>query len=136
MCQWPRKPCDAQVYYLHQDTQSCVSGQESHVTHKCVIYRKSQELLSRRFQPFVSLQPLNQFLSNSYILCSLYTLYTQPYILNLKEVGPLVCEMCVHENCLIFFTFFFFFAPFYKSNFEPTKNTLSVDRFLSNLAHL
>ena len=23
----------------YQDTRSCVSGQESHVTHKCVIYR-------------------------------------------------------------------------------------------------
>ena len=24
---------------IYQDTRSCVSGQESHVTHKCVIYR-------------------------------------------------------------------------------------------------
>ena len=28
------------------------------------------------------------------------------------------------ENCSIF-TFFFFFAPFYKSNFEPTKTPFS-----------
>ena len=26
-------------HHVHQDTQSCVSGQESRVTHKCVIYR-------------------------------------------------------------------------------------------------
>ena len=24
---------------MHQDTRSCVSGQESRVTHKCIIYR-------------------------------------------------------------------------------------------------
>ena len=27
-------------------------------------------------------------------------------------------------------------APFYKSDFEPTKHTLLMDQFLSNLAHL
>ena len=51
---------------------------------------------------------------------------------NLKKMGPVVHEICVIENCPISFTFFFF-ALFYKSNFEPTKDTLLVDRFLSNL---
>ena len=52
------------------------------------------------------------------------------YIPNLKEIGPVVCKLCVPENCPIFFTFFFFlFAPFYKSNFEPNKNTLPVIDF-------
>ena len=62
--------------------------------------------------------------------------YAQPYIPNLKEIGPVVREICVPKNYPIFFTFFFFFAPFYKSNFEPTKNTLPMDQFLANLAHL
>ena len=44
-------------------------------------------------------------------------------------------DMCSWKG-LIFFTFFLFFALFYKSNFEPTKDTLLIDRFLSNLAHL
>ena len=111
VCQRPRKPCDAQVCNL-------------------------QEPLTHRFQPLVSLQPLGQFLSNSHMLCPLYT---QPFIPNLTEISPVVYEICVPENCPIFFTFFFFFfffSPFYKSNFEPNKNTLAVDRFLSNLAHL
>ena len=30
----------------------------------------------------------------------------------------------------------FFFALFYKSNYEATKDTFLVDWFLSNLAHL
>ena len=107
MCQRPRKPCGTQVCYL-------------------------QEPLTRHFKPLISLQPLGRFLSNSHTLCPPYT---QPYIPNLKEISPVVREIYVPENCLIFFTFFFF-APFYKSNFEPTKNTLPVDRFLSNLAHL
>ena len=57
---------------------------------------------------------------------------------SLKEIGPTVHKICVHENCQIFFTFFFlfFFAPFYKSNFEPTKDSLLMDQFLSILAHL
>ena len=50
----------------------------------------------------------------------------QPYIPYLKEIGQVVYEICVHENCPIFFTFFFF-APFHKSNFEPTKDALLVD---------
>ena len=108
VCQQPRKPCGTQVCYLEEPLTSC-------------------------FQPLISLQPLGQFLSYSHILCPPYT---RPYIPNLKEIGPVVREIRVPENCPIFFTFFFFFAPFYKSNFEPTKNTLPVDRFLSNLAHL
>ena len=39
---------------------------------------------------------------NSHILC---TSYTWPYIPNLKEISPVVCEICVPENCPIFFIF-------------------------------
>ena len=46
--------------------------------------------------------------------------YMHSYTPNLKEIGRVVWEICVPENCTIFFTFFFFFcAPLYKSNFEP-----------------
>ena len=41
---------------------------------------------------------------------------------SLKKIGPVVHDICVPKNCPISFTFFFFFAPFYKSNFEPTKD--------------
>ena len=58
----------------------------------------------------------------------------QPYILNLQGICPVVHETFVHENCHIFFTFFFF-APFYKSNFEPTTDTLLVDRFVLYVAY-
>ena len=39
VCQQPRKMCSTQVCYLHEDAWSCVSGQESHLAHKCVVYR-------------------------------------------------------------------------------------------------
>ena len=65
----------------------------------------------------------------TYFMPSIYI----PYIPNLKK-GPVVRDY-VPENCPIFFTFFFF-IPFYKSNFEPTKDTLSMNQFLSNFAHL
>ena len=63
-------------------------------------------------------------------LCILYPLYMQPHIRKLKEIGQVVCEICVLENCPIFFTFsFFFFAPFNKSNFEPNKTPFSLIDF-------
>ena len=108
VCQRPRKPFGIQVCYL-------------------------REPLTQRFQPLISLQPLGQFLSNLRILCPPYT---QAYIPNLKEISIVVRKIYFPENCPIFFTFFFFFTPFYKSNFEPPKDTLPVDRFFSNLVHL
>ena len=53
-----------------------------------------------------------------------------------EKIGPVVHKKCVSENYPIFFTFFLFFTPFYKSNFEPTENILFMDHFLSNLTHL
>ena len=72
----------------------------------------------------------NQFLSNShtYYMLSIYA----TFIPNLKKLGPVVHKIYTPKNCPIFFTFFFF-TPFHKSNFEPTKN---IHQFLSNLAHL
>ena len=52
-----------------------------------------------------------------------YETNMQLYIPNLKKIGPVVHEVCVPENCPIFFIFFF--TPFYRSNFEPTKDTFS-----------
>ena len=54
---------------------------------------------------------------------------------NLKKISPVVHEICVPESCPIFFTVFFF-APFYKNNFGPTKDTLLVDRVLASFAHI
>ena len=55
-----------------------------------------------------------RFLSNSHILCPPYM---RLYIPNLKEISPVVRKIHASENCPIFFTFFFF-ALFYKNNFE------------------
>ena len=108
VCQRPRKPCDAQLCYL-------------------------QEPLVAVFNP---LYLYNHWANLYHQIHLFYTLHIiiQPYIPNLKEIGPVVCKICVPENCPIFFNFFF--ATFYNSNFESTKNTLPVDRFLSNLTHL
>ena len=107
-------------------THGCVNGQESHVMHKCVTYL--QELLTCHFQPLVSLYPLCLFLSNSHMLC---LPYTQLYLSNLKEISPVVYEICVSENFPIFFTFFFFFALFTKINLsQPKAPFSSIDFFL------
>ena len=95
MYQRPRKLCGTQVCYL-------------------------QETLTHYFEPLICLQLLGRFLSDLLILCPPYT---RPYIPNLKEIGPVVREIYGLENCPIFLTFFFFFAPFYKSNFEPKGKT-------------
>ena len=52
-----------------------------------------------------------------------YLPYMRPYIPNLKEISPVVCEICVPENCPIFFTFFFFFALFYKSTLSHQSHS-------------
>ena len=108
MCQWPRKPCDSQVLFTGTANSPFSAPRISITTGP----------ISIKFTYFMP--P-----------------YMRHYIPNLNEIGSVVCEICVPKNCPIFFTFFFFFfAPFYKSNFEPTKNTLPMDRFLSNLVHL
>ena len=62
------------------------------------------------------------------------SIYTTLYIPNNEGNRPSsLKDMC--SWILSHFPFFFFFAPFYKNNFEPTKDTLLVDRILSNLAH-
>ena len=111
-------------------TQGRVSAAKKAVWRTSVSFTGSANSL---FSTLVSLKPLSRFLSNSHIICPPYMRH---YVPNLKEIGPVVCKVCVPENCLIFFTFFFFCAPFYKYKFEPTKDTFAVDRFLSNLAHL
>ena len=58
---------------------------------------------------------LGRFLSYSYILCPLYM---QPYMPNLKNISPVVYEICVHENCP-------FSSHFSSCSHHFTKVTLS-----------
>ena len=68
---------------------------------------------SSRFQPIITQKLWHLFLPNLHILVSLYTV---PYIPNLKEIAPAVPEIRVSETRRIFFVFFlFFFAPNNKS---------------------
>ena len=60
-----------------QDTRRVSAAKKAQVCY-------SQESLTRRFQPLISVQPLGRFLSNSHILCPPYT---RPYIPNLTEIG-------------------------------------------------
>ena len=110
----------------YQDTRSCVSSQESRVTHKCVIYRN-------RWLPVFNLSYLTRpiCIKFVYFIPSIYAILHTKFE---KHQLSNLCDMCWWKLPL-FFTFFFF-APFYKSNFEPTKDTLLIDRFISNLAHL
>ena len=59
-----------------------------------------------------------------HILCSPCT---QPHIPNLKKIYLIIHKVFVPENCPVFFTFFFFFAPFQKTNFESTEDNLLVN---------
>ena len=65
-----------------------------------------------------------------------YALHICDSIPSLKKTSPGVHEICVAENCPIFFTFLFFFSSFYKYNLEPIEDTLLIDRFLLNLTNL
>ena len=151
-CQWPRKPCDSQVCY--QDTQSCVSGQESRVTHKCVIKthsrvsaaKKAMWLTSVLFTgtanspfsaPRISITTGPISIKFTYFMPSIYaTLHTKFERNQFSSSWDMCSWKLPYFLHLFFFFFFFFFAPFYNSNFEPTKNTLPMNRFLSNLAHI
>ena len=114
---------------IHQDTRSCVSSQESIVWHTSVLFiTGTANSLFSTLRISITTGPIS--IKFPYFMPSIYTtLHTK-----FEKIGPVVYEICVHENCPIFFTFFF--APFYKSNFEPTKDTFLMDQFLSNLAHL
>ena len=114
----------------YQDTWSCVSRQESRVAHKYVIFTGTTNLPFST--PCISITTGLISIKFTYFIFSIYT----PYIPNLKEITLEVCKICVSENFPLFFTFFFFYTPFYKTKFEPTRNTLLVNGFLSNLAHL
>ena len=61
--------------------------------------------MSNFFDVKISLCKISWFLPNLYILC---LTYTQLHILKLKEIALVVLKVFVLENCLIFFTFFFF----------------------------
>ena len=66
------------------DSDIKTHGHESAAAKPCVTQVSNlQELLTRHFQPFVSLYPLDRFQSNLPILCPPY--YTQLYMPNLKN---------------------------------------------------
>ena len=114
----------------HGHIHVCVSGQESHVAHKWVtvfIGTGNLPVLT----PHTSITTWLISIKLTYFMPSIYaTLHTK-----VEENQPSSSrDMCSWN--LPHFLHIFFFTPFYKSNFEQTKDTFLVDPFLSNLAHL
>ena len=94
VCQWPRNTRNQEI---RMGTPVCYLRNRS----------------SSRFQPTITQKLWHLFLLNLHILMSLYTV---PYLSNLKEIALVVPEIRVPETRRIFFVFFFFFfAPSYKS---------------------
>ena len=114
---------------IDSSRHSCVSAAKKAMWCISVLFTRTTNLL---FSTTRISKPLDWFLSNLQFLCPPYM---QPYIPILKKISIVVHEICVPENCPVFSTFFFF-TPFYKSNFEPTKDTLLINWFLSSLSHL
>ena len=81
--------------------------------------------------PYISIITRLISIKFTYFLHSIYATSHNKFERN----GPSSLRDMCSWNCPIFFTFFFF-ASFYKSNLEPTKDILPVDWFLSNLVHL
>ena len=129
MCQQPRKLCGTQLYYLQVKIHGCVSAAKKAVWHTSVLFAGNTN------SPFST-----SHISITTGQISIKFIYFMPFIYAIlltkfKEICCVLYEICVPENCPIFFTFFFF-TQFYKSNFEPTKDTLFLDQFLSKLVHL
>ena len=123
------------IICMYQDTWSCVSGQESRVMHK-FMWRTSVLFTGNNNSPFstpcISITTMPISIKFTYFRFSIYATQHTKFERNQPSSLRDMCSWKLPN----FFTFFFFFAPFYKSNFQPTKSTLPVDRFLSNLAHL
>ena len=105
VCQQPRKLC---------------GSQESHVAPKCVIFTANTN--SPFSTPCISITTGLISIKFTY-LCPPYT---RPYIPNLKEIDSVVYKICIHENCPIFFTFFYSSS----SSHRFTKVTLSQPKTL------
>ena len=125
--------CNQNTYILisHVIKTHCrVSATKKAMWRTSVLFTGTANLLFSTPRISITTGPIS--IKFTYFMPSIYA----TLIPNLKEIGPVVYKICVPENCPIFFTFFFFFTPFYKSNIEPTKDTLLMNGFLSNLAHL
>ena len=111
----------------HIKTHGCVSAAKKAVWHTNVLFTGIATLLFST--PHISIATTSIFIKFTYFMPSIYATRH----IKCEENCLVFHEICFPEYCPIFFTFFFFFAPFYKSNFEPTKYSFLVDRFLSNL---
>ena len=90
--------------------------------HASVLFTGTTNLLFST--PRISITTMPIYIKFTYIMPSVYaTLHTK-----FERYWPVVHEVCVSENFPIFFNFlFFFFAPFYKSDFELNNNILLVN---------
>ena len=81
VCQWPRNLCGVQLFF----------------------YRTANSMFST---PLISITTGPICIKFTCVMPSIYvTLHTK-----FENISPVVYEMCVHENCPIFFTVFFLFA--------------------------
>ena len=91
---------------LNIKTHGCVSVAKKAVWCTSVLFTGTAN------SPF---SPMGWFLSNSHILCPPYT---RSYIPNLKEIGPVVCKICILKIAP-------FSSPFSSSLHRFTKVTLN-----------
>ena len=120
--------------YLTTDnikTHGCVSAAKKVVWHTSVLFTGTANSLF--LTPHISTTTVPISIKFTYLMFSIYKSLDTKFKRNQPSIAH---EIYVLKNCHIFFTFFFFFASFNKSNVEPTKDTLPMYQFLSNLAHL
>ena len=83
---------------------------------------------SSQFQPIITQKLWRLFLPILHILMSLYT---APYIPNLRGIAPAVPEIRAPETCRILFVFFFFFFFFF---FAPNNCSPISTKFGTRVA--
>ena len=113
-------------------THGRVSAAKKAVWHTSVLYTRTANSLFSA--PCISIPTEPISIKFTYFMSSIYATQHTKFERNRCSSSRDMCSWKLHYFLHLFF--FFFFAPFYKSNFEPTKNTLPVDQFLSHLAHL
>ena len=126
----PNYPLPVSPYFNCQfKTHGHASAAKNAVWHISVLFTGTPN--SPFSTPCISIATWPISIKFTYFMPSIYaTLHTK------FEKNRLSSSRDVFLKISPFFFFFLFFTPFYKSNFEPTKVTLLVDQFLSNLAHL
>ena len=120
-------------WHIHIKTHGRVSVAKKAVWRTSVLCTRNGNL--QFSTPHISITTGIIYIKFINFMSSIYmTLHT-----NLKEISPVVYEICIHENCPIFFTFFFF-IPFYKSNFwanqRHTSHGLISLKFGTPIRHL